>query len=388
MTTILFVDSDNSALNALEHAVADLRPDWVIGTATTGTQALEFTEAQSVDVIVSETRLPDMSGFDLLGSVRKTQADTIRITLSADYDAEVVLESARANHRFITKPVSDTVLTTVIDSSLRLRSVLHDQELARFVNDIESIPALPEIYNEMLAELASPHGSLLNVGSIVERDTGLTVTVLRIVNSTFYGLSQRVESVAQGVALLGVHLIKNITLTAKVFSQFKGSKLSLRRLSQLNDQAVKMGALSNQFARYAKLSRSSADHSQMAGMLANIGELIAAVKCDEQSAPCHLSNELIGAYLLRLWLLPDAIVEAVALQFESPPQCIESITPLVVLHSIRYLQGNFTNVTDEEQRQACQHYLETLVPETVVELWLNAYQDLEQLTSSDSQRAA
>lgn len=380
MTTVLFVDSDTSALNALECSVVDLRPSWVVCTATTGKQALELLKSQDIDVIVSETRLPDTSGFDLLTHIRTAYPEIIRLTLSADYDAEVVMESARVNHRFVAKPGSLTVLTAAIDSSLHLKSVFHGEQLEQFLSTIESIPALPEIYNEMMAELASPHGSLLNVGGIVESDTGLTVTVLKIVNSTFYGLSQRVESVAQGVALLGVHLIKNITLTAKVFSQFEGSQLGLRRLSQLNDQAVKMGALSNQFARYAKVSRSTVDHSQMSGMLANIGELIVAMKFDEQSEGSDFSKECIGAYLLRLWLLPDAIVEAIALQRESPALYAKSITPLVILHAIRYLQENFTSVTDDEQRQACQEYLESFVPEAVVDLWLNAYRDLELLS--------
>lgn len=263
----------------------------------------------------------------------------------------------------------------------------HDN-LAQLVNNIDSLPALPAIYNDMMAELASPNGSLLAVGSIVEKDTGLTVTVLRIVNSTFYGLSQRVESVAQGVTLLGVHLIKNIALTAKVFSQFKGSQLSLKRLSQLNDQATKMGALSNQFGRYAKVSRSTNDHSQMAGMLANVGELTAAIIPESASGKSEFSNELLGAYLLRLWLLPDPIVEAVALQHESPPKFVDSVTPLVILHSIRYLQDHFTNVSDQQQRENCQQYLESFISEDVVDLWLDAYEDLEQLTSSQTKRAA
>lgn len=388
MTTILFVDGDSGALDALVRSVAKTRPEWVLHKATKGKQALELIDSQSVDVVVSETHLSDMSGFDLLARIRSGHPNTIRLTHSADHDAEVVLESARANHRFIPKPVSCAVLTTAIECSLRLKNVLLDEQLAAFVSDIESIPALPAIYNEMIAELASSRGSLLTVGSIVEKDTGLTVTVLRIVNSTFYGLSQRVESVAQGVTLLGVHLIKNIALTAKVFSQFKGNQLSMRRLTQLNDQAVKMGALSNQFGRYAKVSRSTVDHSQMAGMMANIGELVVAIKPGKPAEPSDLSSELIGAYLLRLWLLPDAIVEAVALQHESPPRFVESITPLVILHAIRYLQCNFTDVTDEQQRLACQKYFESFVPASVVELWLNAYQDLEQLTSSQSQRAA
>ena len=388
MTSILFVDSDIGALEELQQSVLDRRSDWVVDTASSARQALELAVSRAYDVIVCETRLDDMSGFDLLGTIRANYPATIRLTLSGDHDAEVVMESARANHRFITKPVNYPVLLTAIECSLRLKNVLQDEKLANFVRDIDSVPALPAVYNEMMTELASPHGSLLTVGSIVEKDTGLTVTVLKIVNSTFYGLSQRVESVAQGVTLLGVHLIKNIALTAKVFSQFEGCQLSTRRLTQLNDQATKLGALSNQFARYAKVSRSSVDHSQMSGMLANVGELIAAVKPGATDTDEELNKELLGAYLLRLWLLPDAIVEAIALQHESPPRFADSITPLIILHSIRYLYANFLDVTNDEQRQACQDYLESFVPENVVQLWLTAYEDLEQLASSNQQRAA
>ncbi|MFK7853055.1 MAG: HDOD domain-containing protein [Granulosicoccus sp.] len=388
MTIILFVDSDQEALDAQLKPLAEIRPDWVLMTANTGKQALELVKAQSIDTVISETVLTDMSGFDLLGNLRANFPQTIRLTLSAETDAEVVLESAKANHRFIAKPTTTLSLATAIDCSLRLRSFMQHDDLAQLVNNIDSLPALPAIYNDMMTELASPNGSLLAVGGIVEKDTGLTVTVLRIVNSTFYGLSQRVESVAQGVTLLGVHLIKNIALTAKVFSQFKGSQLSLRRLSQLNDQAIKMGALSNQFGRYAKVSRSTNDHSQMAGMLANVGELIAAILPEGASGKSEFSNELVGAYLLRLWLLPDPIVEAVALQHESPPKFVDSVTPLVILHAIRYLQDHFTDVNNEQQRENCQQYLESFISEDVVDLWLNAYEDLEQLTSSQTQRAA
>ncbi len=129
MTTVLFVDSDTSALNALEDSVVDLRPSWDVCKAATGKQALEILKSQAVDVIVCETLLPDISGFDLLGNVRTAYPETIRLTFSADYDAEIVMESARANHRFIAKPVSLSLLTSAIDCSLRLRDVLQGEQL-------------------------------------------------------------------------------------------------------------------------------------------------------------------------------------------------------------------------------------------------------------------
>ncbi len=388
MTTIVLLDSDTSALDVLAPAMAALRPEWVVHPVTTGQQALQLIRDESVDVVITETRLSDTSGFELLDQTRSTDETVIRFTLSDDLEAEVVLESARANHRFIAKPVETDHLIASIEGSMKLRTLLLDEPLQAQMREVTSIPALPAIYDEMMQELAAPHSSLVKVGEIVESDTGLTITVLKIVNSAFYGLNRRVESVAQAVTLLGVHLIKNITLTAKVFSKFEGSALSLRRLTELNDEAIRMGALSNQFARYAKLSKGIVDHCQIAGMLCNVGELIATTKTEDSAEQSPVSKNVLGAYLLRSWMMPDAVVEAVALQRESPPQHAQSISPLVVLHSIRYLQEHHTDTTDAEQRQHCLEYLSHYIPEYIADIWLDAFQALEQLTSAESQKAA
>ena len=273
--TIVLADCDEAALGLIRDRVLDLKPQWQIHTMTKGDQVLQFAQQNRVDCVISEIKLEDMNGFDLLRRLQVICPDSIRFTLSADLDHEVVLESARANHRFINRAVSDDVLVSAIESSLRLNRKLKEATLKHRIGDIHTLPALPEIYQKMVTELTSPHSSLMNVAMIIETDAGLTVTVLKIVNSAFYGLNTRVESVSQGVALLGVHLIKNITLTAKVFAQFEACEMDLIKLRKLNDQAIKTGALCNQFARLARVPRTVVDHVQIAGMLSIIGQLVA-----------------------------------------------------------------------------------------------------------------
>lgn len=392
MNTILLVDSDNRARRDIAVALKGLRPQWTILEADSGGQALhmasERTGDQAVDVVITEASLSDMDGFSLFDQLRSVCADAIRFTLSEDNSTEVVLENTRANHRFLVKPFDPAHLAMTIERSIRLRTVMQDEALENYMRTVKSVPALPEIHSQMMQELASPHSSLLKVGSIVERDTGLTITVLKIVNSAFYGLNRRVESVAQAVSLLGVHLIKNITLTTQVFARYEGSPLSTRRLTQLNDEALRIGAIANRFARLARVSRSTVDHCQIAGMMANVGELIATVKSFQASGEEPMSIPLIGASLLHRWLMPDAVVEAVALQHESPPRNVDLVSPLVVLHVIRYLQAHFTDTTDREQESACRDYLFEFLPEAMADAWLDAFQAIEQLTPSQPSRAA
>lgn len=381
MTSLVLVDPDKVARSRRVTELHRLAPDWKILHADDGNAAVNLLKTVSPDCVISDTHIPDIGVIELLNQIKQLYPEIVRFTISDNPDQEVVLESARANHRFINKSLDTTVLIACVECSLRLRNALSDEKLRTRIRCIQSLPSLPVIYNDMLSELAAPHSSLLKVGRIVETDAGLTATVLKIVNSAFYGLSQRVESVAQAVALLGVHLIKNIALTAKVFSMFEGNCNDLKRLSQLNNDACTLGALTNQFARHARISRSAVDHSQIAGMLANVGELIALTETKNAiDGDSDIRTEMLGAYLLRDWLMPDPIVEAVALQYESPPRQSETLTPLIILHAIRYLQAHFTQVDDATQYAECQNYLEQFIDDEVTVLWLNAYQDLHLLT--------
>jgi HD-like signal output (HDOD) protein len=155
----------------------------------------------------------------------------------------------------------------------------------------------------------------------------------------------------------------------------------LQKLTEINNQALKIDALTNQFSRYAKVSRISLNHCQVAGMMSNIGELIALTKSEEDfvdTVPSHL----LGAYLMKVWMMPDAVTEAIAIQHEPIAENSGDITPLVVLHSIRYLQCNFTDTSDVQQGQECSEYLKIFLPEHLAEIWLDSYQALEQLTAN------
>lgn len=392
MTKILIVDSDIHSRQEACAALRAERADWTVLQAENAAKALQLlSEApagQAIDVILSEAKLSDMGSVELLEKVWEQNEDTIRLTLTADAEAETVLGSARANQRFLLKPFIASHLASTIDRSMRLRKSMQDEQLKRYMNSVTTIPAVPAIYNQMMQELSSSHSSLIKVGEIVEKDTGLTLTVLKVVNSAFYGINKRVESVGQAVTLLGVHLIKNISLTTKVFAPYDGCTISSTRLSQLNSEAMRTGALSNQFARYARLPRSSVDHCQISGMMSNVGELVSAAHKQDDAQDPLLSTGIIGASILHGWYMPDAVVEAVALQNESPPVSVDVVTPLVILHSIRYLQNYFTQTNNAQQEQDCKAYLQEFVPEDIVSLWLEAYKAIEQLTASSTIRAA
>lgn len=388
MTKIILAGADSAANTALASRMSALRPEWQVVSMCSGNNILQQSVDEKTDCVISDTSLVDMSGLDLMSSLQCRSPETIRLTLTLDLDKEVVLESTRANHRFINRALSDEYLVSAIESSLRLREVLDDSQLRQSISEIQNLPSLPEVYQQMVAELKAPQSSLHKIATIVETDTGLTATVLKIVNSAFYGLNKRVESVGQAVTLLGVYLIKNITLTTKVFSQFEAADIDIKRLRLLNEEASRIGAICNQFARLARAPRSVVDHTQIAGLLSNIGELVALLMPATDSPE---KVDLMGAHLLRHWMMPDPVVEAIALQNEQPQGSMLTESPLVILHAIRYLEQNLPDANNTAAKQSCLVYLQDIVAPSLAEKWLEAYCDLQSLTAlneTDQGRAA
>ena len=375
---IILACADATTNSALVSGVKTLRPDWQVVSMGSGDSILQLAAREVTECVITDVALEDMSGSDLLSALQSVSPATARLTLTHDPEHEVILESTRCNHRFLNRAAPTEVLVSTIESSLRLREVLCDDSLKQSIKQIRNLPSLPDIYQQMVEELVEPQSSLRKVATIIEADAGLTATVLKIVNSAFYGLNQRVESVAQAVALLGVHLIKNITLTAKVFMQFEAAEVDMNRLRRLNDDANRVGAICNHFARLGCIPRSVADHTQIAGMLSNVGQLVSLLK---PASAVPQAPELLGAHLLSVWMMPDSVVEAIALQYETPPSLITPPSPMLILHIIRYLEQHLPDAGNRDMRQQCQDYLQNFIEPSLVEKWLDSFSDQQQLVA-------
>lgn len=343
MTTVVFVDQEQSVLDALARWFSEKKPHWQVLLSSSADQAMQLLEGQSVDCIVSDMNMPCLDGAKLLCHVAQHQPDAVRIALSKQQDAELTLESLHATHRFIAKPESAEQVSKAIERSLQLRAQLHDPSLRSLITGITTLPVLPEIYDRLMLELASEDFSIAVITRIIESDISLSATLLKVVNSAYYGLVQHVESPSHAVNLLGIELVKNILLSEKLVSQFKQFAPGSQHVIDLNIQASIRGVLANRFARLAKLPKRQIDHCQMAGMLSSLGELVISTGMIDvdtlESFDFH--HDVIGSSILGLWSLPDVIVEAVLHQNNAAAVESEAVTPLHVLYAIRRLEAAF-----------------------------------------------
>ncbi len=118
--TLLIVDDEPNSLAALGRLLR--REGYRVLTATSGQQGLDLLAVERVHVIISDQRMPGMSGTQFLGIAKELYPDTVRIILSGFTDLAIVTECV--NHgeifRFMTKPWIDAELKANVRDAFRL----------------------------------------------------------------------------------------------------------------------------------------------------------------------------------------------------------------------------------------------------------------------------
>jgi CheY-like chemotaxis protein len=108
MLVTLFVDDDPMVLAGLRrllHGTAGL----TMVTAGGGVEALQILEARPIQAIVSDKKMPDMDGLDLLDQVKALYPHIVRVLLSGS-----ILSERIPDHRMLTKPCSREALLAAI----------------------------------------------------------------------------------------------------------------------------------------------------------------------------------------------------------------------------------------------------------------------------------
>lgn len=134
MKRVMIVDDEQAVLSALNRSLR--REAWSLLTFNDPIKALNYVATETVDLVISDYRMPQMDGVTFLKEVRAIQPDAFRMVLSGQADMEGVLEAINEAeiYRFITKPWSDAELRITIEQALNHRDILlENRQLADIV---------------------------------------------------------------------------------------------------------------------------------------------------------------------------------------------------------------------------------------------------------------
>jgi HD-like signal output (HDOD) protein len=88
------------------------------------------------------------------------------------------------------------------------------------------IPPQPQIMVDLQIEQIMPDPDLKRIAALIRRDVGLAGTILKVVNSSFYGLSNKITSIDQAVSLIGLDSIINIINGVSIKSEMSDETIT------------------------------------------------------------------------------------------------------------------------------------------------------------------
>lgn len=350
-TRILFVDDEANILAGLRRMLRPQRSVWDMHFANGGAEALELMAQKSFDVVVSDMRMPGIDGAELLSRVAELYPNTVRLVLSGQSEHEKIFRAIGPAHQFMSKPCEPQVLIDTIKRACGVQSHLSNSDLKDLVSRMKELPSLPNTYRELVAELQSDEASIQRVSAKISADIAVAAKVLQLVNSSFFGLPQRVESTQHAVSLLGLEILRPLVLSAHAFSKF--DEIAVPGFSQqgLIDHSIAVATTAKRVAESRTTAEAIASDSFIAGLMHDIGQLVLAanlpiefgqairIATDEKlsifAAEMRVfgtTHAEVGGHLLGLWGIPHPIVEAVTFHHRPSATLPASFSPLAAVH--------------------------------------------------------
>ena len=367
--TILFVDDDPHILRGLQRSLEEYDDYWNVEYATSGNDALAILANKPVDAIVTDMLMPGMNGLSLLEKVTEQFPGVLRFILSGNANDIHAIKSAFLVHQMFPKPCKMELIFQNVERACRLKDSLTEPSLVRIITSINTLPSKPALYNQLVDELNSNEPNMKNVADIIAKDTAMTAKILQLVNSAFFGLSDKISNPQRAVSLIGLNTTKALVLTAHVFAEYENRKNVPVAIHNLWNHSMLVSNMAKQIAGDLKLSKDDQENAQVSGILHDIGKLLELkiprmasvmrfqtrrVLIETEYEILNTSHAEIGAYLLGIWGIPMNIVEAVMYHHAPSKTLVPESTVITALH----LANGLINMCCFEEKPKYESYID------------------------------
>ena len=347
---ILFVDDEINIIQGLKRMLYPFRKEWIMSFCNSGEEALQLLASNKFDVVVSDMRMPKIDGLSLFTKIKELYPNVVRIILSGYSEKESILNLPNVAHQFLSKPCDAVTLKESIERISRLRSFVNNEKILKLISGISNIPTLPDIYVKLQKEINSSTASVKGIGEIISKDVAMTTKILQLVNSAFFGVSQKITDPVYAVSFLGFETIKSLALYVKIFSSLNFNDYNKFFAERVFQHSYRVGELAKKIIRSETYDKSVLDTTFLGGLIHDIGKLIllqtpdytekihkqmTANNCTFIEAEYELyetSHTEVGGYLLGLWGLPVSILEIAAFHHLPLQQEDVEASPMSAVH--------------------------------------------------------
>jgi len=211
---------------------------------------------------------------------------------------------------------------------------MNEDHLRKIEKYINTMPALPVSVSKVVEIANNPATSPVDLNKVISLDPVLMARVLKLINSAYYGVSTKVNSLVRAIIMLGINTVKNLALSSAVIDTI-GKKQQFRALDPQAfwRHSLGVGVTSKLIAKKRGVESAKLEEYFIAGLLHGIGkiplnnvlsdEYVEAMSfADRQKTPLYLAERqvfgfdhtFVGARIGEAWKLGNAIQDTIKYQ--------------------------------------------------------------------------
>jgi HD-like signal output (HDOD) protein len=204
-----------------------------------------------------------------------------------------------------------------------------ENSLAALIIGSEKISTLPPVYSRLMEVMSDHRSSVTDISAIISQDAGMSVRLLRIVNSAFFGFPRKIDTVSRAVQIVGVEQVRDLVLATSVMNSFETVPDNIVTMESFWMHSVGCGVAARVIASFCK--ESNIERFFVAGILHDIGRLIIYDRLPEKTmeimnyaeqtgelmyraerAILGFDHAAVGSALINTWRLPPSLEEIIA----------------------------------------------------------------------------
>ncbi|HBE02797.1 MAG: hypothetical protein A2096_03745 [Spirochaetes bacterium GWF1_41_5] len=323
--SILFVDDDPNILSSLKRVLRS--EDYQLFFAGSGREGLEILGREKIDLVISDYKMPEMNGSELLKKVQAEYPDIMRIMLSGFVEHSDMLAAVQFGlaRNYITKPWDSEQLKNRLRHLFDIRNSIMTSNNLKIISSLKELPALPALHSR-ISGLIEQDREIGEIAAEIEKEPSYVAKILRITNSAFTGVS--FISLKDALVFLGRSAIKDIIIYSELFDFLETGRQGVNTLHILWDHFHLCNILTHDLYRLI-FQKKLPDHLGSVGLLHDAGKILLAkyffrdfrqshekwrkspdvCSCDLEQEILGTNHALLGGYLLDWWNLPEYYAE-------------------------------------------------------------------------------
>ncbi len=201
-------------------------------------------------------------------------------------------------------------------------------KLNKIMEKMKELPTLPIIANRVQQMLYNPKTNTSELAEVIEKDQSITSKILKLINSAFYSLPERITNISQAISHLGYKNISQIVMTLSIFDSLKTKHNNVFDRREFWLHSIATAALGKKIAETMKYPEPEDVFTSC--LLHDIGKVFMdgflkdefkAVLSyadeknisfyDAENAILGVNHSMIGEWIARSWKLPVHVIAAI-----------------------------------------------------------------------------